>query len=69
MIVCHCVGASDTMIERLIEEGASSLAEIARRCGAGRCCAPCRQEIAALLYSRRAAKHTGDMQGSNYKAA
>jgi len=53
MVQCQCVGVTDVTIKRLIEEGASSVGEITRRCGAGRCCVPCRQEIAALLYCRR----------------
>ena len=55
MILCHCVGVSDYMIRKLIAAGASSLAEITRRSGAGRCCAPCREEIASLLHSASAA--------------
>ncbi len=50
MIVCHCVGVSEAMIRKLIAAGASSLPEITRRCGAGRCCAPCRDEIASMLH-------------------
>lgn len=57
MIVCHCVGVTDTMIRKLIAAGASSVADITRRCGAGRCCAPCRDEIASLLYSPAGASH------------
>ena len=49
MIVCHCVGVTDGTIRTLIEAGASSVSEITRRCGAGRCCQPCREEIASLL--------------------
>ncbi len=49
MIVCHCTGATDGSIAQVIVEGARSVAEIARRTGAGRCCAPCREEIAVLL--------------------
>ena len=51
MIVCHCVGVSDGTIRKLIEAGAASVGEITRRCGAGRCCAPCREEIASLLHT------------------
>jgi bacterioferritin-associated ferredoxin len=58
MIVCHCAAVTDSTIERLIGEGASSVAEIARRCGAGRCCSPCRDEIGAILYAARMAPHT-----------
>ena len=58
MIVCHCVGVTDCTIKRLIEGGASTLGEITRLSGAGRCCAPCRDEIATMLYSTAAAPHT-----------
>jgi bacterioferritin-associated ferredoxin len=51
MIVCHCAAVTDRAIERLIAEGASSVSEIARRCGAGRRCPPCRDEIGAMLYA------------------
>lgn len=62
MILCQCVGVTDCTIRKLIGEGAGSVAEITRRCGAGRCCPPCREEIAALLYSLRIAKHTEEAQ-------
>jgi bacterioferritin-associated ferredoxin len=58
MIVCHCVGVSDATIARLVEEGASTLAEITGLTGAGRCCAPCRDEIRSLLYNRPTVAHT-----------
>lgn len=51
MIVCHCMGVTDGTIRNLIEAGAASVGEITRRCGAGRCCQPCREEIASLLDS------------------
>jgi bacterioferritin-associated ferredoxin len=52
MIVCHCAGVSDTTIARHIEDGAASVDEIMSRTGAGRRCAPCREEIANLLLDR-----------------
>ena len=57
MILCQCVGVTDVTIKRLIEEGAASITEITRRCGAGRCCSPCREEIAALLYNGSTPPH------------
>ena len=57
MIVCHCAAVTDSTIQRLIGEGARSVAEIARRCGAGRRCSPCRDEIGAILYAARVAPH------------
>ena len=65
MIVCHCAAVTDTAIERLIDEGARSVAEIARRCGAGRCCAPCRDEITALLYAANVSEDTQRSIGSS----
>jgi bacterioferritin-associated ferredoxin len=49
MIICQCTGTTDSAIRNLIRDGAQSVAEIVRRSGCGRCCAPCRQEIAAIL--------------------
>jgi bacterioferritin-associated ferredoxin len=49
MIVCHCAGVTDDVIVALIREGVSTVKDIARRTGAGRCCAPCRDEIRSLL--------------------
>jgi bacterioferritin-associated ferredoxin len=49
MIVCQCTGATDAAIRDLIRAGAVSVSEIVRRSGCGRCCAPCRNELAAIL--------------------
>jgi bacterioferritin-associated ferredoxin len=57
MVVCHCQGVTDVTIRRLIAAGAASVAEITRQCGAGACCLPCREEIAALLCSAAVAAH------------
>jgi bacterioferritin-associated ferredoxin len=58
MILCQCAGVSDATVCRVIREGAASVSDVTRRCGAGRCCAPCREEIAALLGALRAEAHT-----------
>jgi bacterioferritin-associated ferredoxin len=57
MIICHCVGASDRTIHEAIRAGATTVADIARCTGAGRCCEACREEIDALLL---AAAHGAD---------
>jgi bacterioferritin-associated ferredoxin len=49
MIVCHCTGVTDDAIMALIREGVSTVKGIVRRTGAGRCCAPCRDEIRELI--------------------
>jgi len=69
MIICQCVGVTDCTIRELIADGVSSVAEITRRCGAGRCCAPCRDEIAALLYSAAVAPHNPAPQPSPQHAS
>lgn len=50
MIVCHCAGVTDHAITALIREGGvATVKDIVLRTGAGRCCAPCRDEIRSLL--------------------
>jgi len=49
MIFCHCAGVTDTTIVQVIAAGAMSVDDVARCCGAGQYCAPCRDELAALL--------------------
>ncbi len=49
MIICHCTGVTDRRIRELVGEGLSTLGQIVRETGAGRSCAPCRDEIRALL--------------------
>jgi bacterioferritin-associated ferredoxin len=58
MIVCQCAGVTDTTIRRLVEDGIGSLNQIIRLTGAGRCCAPCRDEIRTLRYRPADAPHT-----------
>lgn len=51
MIVCSCRAVSDTTLRTAIAEGASTLEDIAERCGgAGSCCGACRPAIAAMLH-------------------
>ncbi|MEO8602811.1 MAG: (2Fe-2S)-binding protein [bacterium] len=49
MIVCHCASVTDRAIQQLVRAGARSVKEIAKQSGAGRCCGPCRNEIAAII--------------------
>jgi bacterioferritin-associated ferredoxin len=54
MIVCACTGTTDADIARLVREGIGSVSEVVQRTGAGRCCAPCREEIHEILRETRA---------------
>lgn len=63
MIICQCTGTTDRDIARLREQGLETVAAVALSSGAGRCCGPCRREIASLL-------RTGDdVVGSGERAA
>jgi bacterioferritin-associated ferredoxin len=54
MIVCHCAGVTDRAILQSARNGAQTVKDIVRETGAGRCCAPCRSEIASLLSQEQA---------------
>jgi bacterioferritin-associated ferredoxin len=54
MIVCCCYGVSDRTIRKLAEEGATSVSEVTRSCGAGGDCGSCRRQIAQLLHDENA---------------
>lgn len=49
MYVCLCKGVSTRTIRRCAEEGARTVEEIGRRCGAGTVCGSCKPDIAGLL--------------------
>jgi bacterioferritin-associated ferredoxin len=68
MIVCHCAGVTDTKIFELIRDGASSVAEISRRCGAGSCCQSCHKDIACMIYATTAAARQPEQTGNTEHA-
>jgi bacterioferritin-associated ferredoxin len=49
MIVCLCRAVSDTQIKRVIAEGADTVREVARRCGAGTGCGACVPMVADMI--------------------
>jgi bacterioferritin-associated ferredoxin len=55
MIVCLCHPTSDRDVDAIIDEGARTVEEISRRCGAGTGCGACVGE----LHERLAAKGAG----------
>ena len=52
MIVCHCANVTDRDIRAAIDRGADNVRAIIKATGAGRCCAPCRDEIGSILGTR-----------------
>jgi bacterioferritin-associated ferredoxin len=49
MYVCLCKGINNRTLRRVIVEGARSVDEVGRRCGAGTACGSCRSDIASLI--------------------
>ena len=49
MLVCHCNGVSDKRIRRVVREGAQSVSEVGRECGAGTCCQGCSPMINRII--------------------
>lgn len=49
MLVCHCNGVSDRTVRRVVRDGALSVAEVGRACGAGTCCRGCSSTIDRII--------------------
>jgi bacterioferritin-associated ferredoxin len=58
--VCLCRVVTDREIIRAIDEGAQSLRQVARRCGAGTVCGGCRPAIEALVRKRLGGQERAD---------
>ena len=53
MIVCLCKGVSCSTVRRVVDDGAESVHEIARACGAGSDCGSCHAELEAIVSEHR----------------
>jgi NAD(P)H-nitrite reductase large subunit len=51
MIVCHCALVSSSQLLAAIEDGATSIDEVSRRCGASAQCGGCRPAVERMLRS------------------
>ena len=49
MIVCLCAAVTERDLDKVIEDGASTVEEIGRRCGAGTGCGTCLAELRERL--------------------
>ena len=49
MFVCSCTGVTDRTVRACVIAGASTVDEVAERCGAGRRCGGCRPVVEELL--------------------
>jgi bacterioferritin-associated ferredoxin len=52
MLICLCHPASDRDIDAVIDDGARSVSDIGRRCGAGTGCGACVGELKDRLVAR-----------------
>jgi bacterioferritin-associated ferredoxin len=65
MIVCLCHPTSDRELDAIIDDGARTVEEISRRCGAGTGCGACLGELRDRLQSKGSASCARDCAGSN----
>ena len=54
MIVCLCHPTSDRDVDAIIDDGARTVEEISRRCGAGTGCGACVEELRERLNAKGA---------------
>ena len=54
MIVCMCHPTSDRDVDAIIDDGARTVEEISRRCGAGTGCGACVDELRERLLAKGA---------------
>jgi bacterioferritin-associated ferredoxin len=55
MIVCVCASVSERKLRAVIADGATTMSEIERRCGAGAGCGACRPAVRECLRECRLA--------------
>lgn len=53
MIVCVCANVTERQLEAVIRDGATTMKEVARRCGAGAGCGTCRAHVRECLRQAR----------------
>jgi bacterioferritin-associated ferredoxin len=54
LLVCHCKGLTDRAVRRTVNDGACSVTEVTRTCGAGGICGGCRPAIQEIVDESRA---------------
>ncbi len=62
MIVCVCAGVSERKLRAVIADGAATMREIERRCGAGAGCGSCHLAVRQCLRESREAAAAVDME-------
>lgn len=49
MLICHCERVNDRKIREAVENGARTVGQVGKSCGAGTCCGGCVKAIAELV--------------------
>lgn len=65
MIVCLCHPTSDRDLDAIIDDGARTVEEISRRCGAGTGCGACLGELRERLQAKGAPSCPRDCAGGS----
>ena len=64
MIICVCRAVSDRQIRSLVQQGASSMAEVRGELGTGECCGKCSRQVRELIDLHRCPHDSSEsMQG------
>ncbi len=58
MIVCHCNATTDREIRRAVRNGAGTLREVSRACGAANGCGGCTETVREIISSELGARAT-----------
>ncbi len=53
MLLCLCEPTTEKDIARHAADGVETVAELGKRCGAGRGCGACHQQLARVLHNAR----------------
>ena len=62
MLVCHCRSVTDRSVRAAVRNGAQTLSDVTRSCGAGGQCGGCQAALRKLIRSESAShtvQHTG----------
>jgi bacterioferritin-associated ferredoxin len=67
VIVCMCHPTSDRDVDAIIDDGARTVEEISRRCGAGTGCGACVDELRERLVAKGATGGCGRDCGAEHR--
>ena len=56
MVICSCRAVNDRTVHAVIDDGATTVQDVAARCGAGTDCGGCWPELEHLLAEHRAGR-------------